>query len=75
MTEVLWKLKSVLKPCFLFVCILAGFAFERQILDEHTPHEAFSIKRLPVFKKLVYFKSEAIHRLKFIVRVTVRKLK
>ena len=42
--EVLGKLKSILKPCFLFVCILACFAFERQILDEHTPHKAFVLQ-------------------------------
>ena len=42
--EVLGKLKSILKPCFLFVCILAGFAFGRQILDEHTPHKAFVLQ-------------------------------
>ena len=42
--EVLGKLKSLLKPCLLFVCTLAGFAFGRQILDEHTPHKAFVLQ-------------------------------
>ena len=36
--------KSFLKPFFLFVCILAGFAFRRRILDEHTPLKAFFLK-------------------------------
>ena len=36
--------KSFLKPFFLFVCILAGFAFRRRILDEHTALKAFFLQ-------------------------------
>ena len=35
---------SFLKPCFLFLCILAGFAFGRRILNEHTSLIAFFLK-------------------------------
>ena len=80
--EVLQKSKSFLKPCFLFVGILAGFAFGRRILDEHTRIKPFfttskttkfSIKLFPVFKKFVYFKSEAIYTSSQIYRTSQRK--
>ena len=36
--------KYFLKPCFLLVCILAGFASVRRVIDEHIPLKAFFLQ-------------------------------